>query len=59
VHFPEVEGMNLYAMFWPEPAVRRMLGDRFELISRFDPLADPETATRARMSHDAYLVRRL
>jgi len=37
----------------------RMLGDRFELISRFDPKADPETATRARMSHDAYLVRRL
>lgn len=58
VHFPEVEGMNLCAMFWPEAAVRRMLGDRFELISRFDPVRDRNTATRARLTHDAYLVRR-
>jgi SAM-dependent methyltransferase len=58
VHFPEAEGMNLCSAFWPDAAVRRMLGDRFELTSHFDPLHDPATAERARMSHDAYLVRR-
>jgi GT2 family glycosyltransferase/2-polyprenyl-3-methyl-5-hydroxy-6-metoxy-1,4-benzoquinol methylase len=58
VHVPEAEGMNLCSAFWPEAAVRSMLGDRFELISHFDPLHDPATAERARMSHDAYLVRR-
>jgi len=59
VHFPEVEGMNLCSMFWPEAAVRRMLGDRFEIVSRFDPLTDVATAETAQMPHDAYLVRRV
>jgi len=59
VHFPEVTGMNLCSTFWPEPAVRRMLTGRFEVVSRFDPLADPVASEDARMSHDAYLVRRL
>lgn len=59
VHFPEVEGMNLCSTFWPESSVRRMLGDRFEVLTRLDPLADPTTAEQSRMSHDAYLVRRL
>lgn len=58
VHFSEAAGLNLCSMFWPEAAVCRMLRDRFDVISRFDPLADPVTAERARMSHDAYLVRR-
>jgi len=58
VHFPEAEGMNLCSMFWPEAAVRRMLSDRFEVLARHDPLADPATAERSRLPHDAYLVRR-
>jgi SAM-dependent methyltransferase len=58
VHFPEVEGMNLCSTFWPEAAVHKMVGTRFEVISRFDPTTDPAAAERARMSHDAYLVLR-
>jgi len=59
VHFPEVEGMNLCSTFWSEAAVRRMARNRFEVVSRFDPLLDPATADRAHMTHDAYLMRRL
>jgi ubiquinone/menaquinone biosynthesis C-methylase UbiE len=59
VHFPELEGMNVCSTFWPQAGVQRLLGDRFEIVSRFDPLADPAASERVRMTHDAYLVRRL
>jgi len=51
--------MNVCSTFWPQAGVQRLLGDRFEIISRFDPLADPAASERVRMTHDAYLVRRL
>jgi len=58
VWFPEIEGTNLCAAYWPEPAVPVMLGDRFQLVSHLDPQADPVRAQAAQIApHDSYLVR--
>jgi SAM-dependent methyltransferase len=59
VWFPEIEGTNLCGAYWPDPAVRRMLGDRFELIGHLDPAVEPDLAARLRLTHDAYLVERV
>jgi SAM-dependent methyltransferase len=59
VWFPEIEGTNLCGAYWPERSVQRMLGTRFEGLAHFDPQADPATAKRAFLAHDAYLARRV
>jgi hypothetical protein len=59
VWLPETEGTNICGAYWPPSAVPRMLGDDFEIVEHFDPQADPLTAQRAYLAHDAYLVRRL
>lgn len=59
VHFPEVEGTNLCSVYWPEDAVLKVLGERFEVLHHFDPGEDPAAAASALLQHDAYLVRRL
>jgi SAM-dependent methyltransferase len=59
VWFPEIEGTNLCAAYWPDAAVPRMLGDRFEVIAHLDPQAQPARAQAAQVApHDSYLVRR-
>lgn len=58
VWLPEVQGTNFCGAYWPRPAVQRMLGDRFEVLVRFDPRAEAELAKRMNLDHDAYLVRR-
>jgi SAM-dependent methyltransferase len=58
VTLPEVQGTNLCGAYWPEAAVRRMLGERFDIVAHFDPQAEPEVARRAVLAHDAYLLRR-
>jgi SAM-dependent methyltransferase len=59
VWFPEIEGTNLCAAYWPEAAVAGMLGDGFEILAHLDPLVDPARAQTAQLApHDSYLVRR-
>jgi SAM-dependent methyltransferase len=58
VSLPEVQGTNLCGAYWPEPAVRRMLGSSFDVVAHFDPEAEPETAQRNVLAHDAYLLQR-
>jgi SAM-dependent methyltransferase len=59
VWFPEIEGTNLCAAYWPDVAIERMLGDGFELLTHLDPQADPVRAQVAQLApHDSYLVRR-
>lgn len=57
VWLPETEGTNICGAYWPASSVPRMLGSGFEIVERFDPQADPATAQRAWLAHDAYLVR--
>jgi SAM-dependent methyltransferase len=58
VWFPEIEGTNLCAAYWPGGAVAEMLGSGFEVLVHLDPLADPASAQGAQVApHDAYLVR--
>jgi SAM-dependent methyltransferase len=59
VWFPEIEGTNLCCSYWPVTAVERILGSDFEVLAHLDPQADPATAERLFLTHDAYLVRRL
>jgi SAM-dependent methyltransferase len=59
VWLPEIEGTNICGAFWPTSAVPRMLASGFEIVEHFDPQADPATAQRAWLAHDAYLVRRV
>jgi SAM-dependent methyltransferase len=59
VWLPEIEGTNICGAYWPPSAVPRMLSDGFEIVEHFDPQAQPLTAQRAYLAHDAYLVRRL
>jgi SAM-dependent methyltransferase len=58
VWLPETQGTNICGAYWPPSAVARMLGSDFEIVEHFDPLADPSTAQRLFLAHDAYLVRR-
>jgi SAM-dependent methyltransferase len=58
VVLPEVEGTNLCGAYWPDSAVASMLGSDFEVLDHFDPKADPITARKALVAHDAYLLRR-
>jgi SAM-dependent methyltransferase len=59
VWFPEIEGTNLCAAYWPEAAVAGMLAPGLEVIARLDPLAEPAVAQGAQIApHDAYLLRR-
>ena len=44
--------------YWPEEAVRRMLSERFEVLTHFNPQTEGTTAERIELAHDAYLVRR-
>jgi SAM-dependent methyltransferase len=58
VWFPEIEGTNLCAAYWPAASVPQMLGGGFEVLAHLDPLADPARAQGAQVApHDAYLVR--
>ncbi|MCW3057788.1 MAG: methylase involved in ubiquinone/menaquinone biosynthesis, partial [Solirubrobacterales bacterium] len=59
VWFPEIEGTNLCGAHWPDAAVERILGSKFEVLHHFDPKADAATAERVSLPHDAYLVRRM
>jgi SAM-dependent methyltransferase len=59
VWLPETQGTNICGAYWPPSAVARMLGSDFEIVEHFDPLADPSTAQRLFLAHDAYLVRRV
>jgi len=60
VWFPEIEGTNLCAAYWPQASVADMLGDGFEVLAHLDPLAQPAAAQGAQVApHDAYLVRRI
>jgi hypothetical protein len=59
VWFPEIEGTNLCAAYWPDAAVAEMLGDGFEVVARLDPQTEPARAQAAQLApHDSYLVRR-
>lgn len=59
VWFPEIEGTNLCAAYWPPASVAQMLGSGLEVIAHLDPQADPARAQTAQIApHDAYLVRR-
>jgi SAM-dependent methyltransferase len=58
VWFPEIEGTNLCAAYWPAGSVAEMLGSGFEVLAHLDPLADPASAQGAQVApQDAYLVR--
>jgi SAM-dependent methyltransferase len=58
VWFPEIEGTNLCAAYWPQEAVRGMLGDRVQLLRHLDPEREPARAQAAQIApHDSYLVR--
>jgi SAM-dependent methyltransferase len=58
VWFPEIEGTNLCAAYWPGGSVAEMIGSGFEVLAHLDPLADPATAQGAQVApQDAYLVR--
>jgi SAM-dependent methyltransferase len=60
VWFPEIEGTNLCAAYWPASSVSQMLGEGFEVLRHLDPIADPAAAQGAQVApHDSYLVRRL
>ncbi len=59
VWLPEIQGTNICGAFWPAAAVPGMLGDGWQVVHHFDPQADPATAERADLAHDAYLVRRV
>jgi SAM-dependent methyltransferase len=59
VWLPEIEGTNLCCAYWPDPAVKGMLGRDFEILVHLDPKADPQRAEEALVEHDAYLVRRV
>jgi SAM-dependent methyltransferase len=59
VWFPEIEGTNLCAAYWPEAAVAGMLGSDFVVLDHLDPLSSPGKAHGAQVApHDAYLLRR-
>jgi len=53
-----VQGTNLCGAYWPEASVKRMLGDRFELLEHFDPRDDHAAAEGIKLAYDAYLARR-
>lgn len=58
VWFPEIEGTNLCAAYWPAASVPQMLGRDLEVLAHLDPLAEPAGAQGAQVApHDAYLVR--
>jgi SAM-dependent methyltransferase len=59
VWLPEIEGTNLCCAHWPNPAVEGVLGSDFEILVHLDPKANPATARKALVEHDAYLVRRV
>jgi SAM-dependent methyltransferase len=60
VWFPEIEGTNLCAAYWPDASVPAMLGDAFEVLEHLDPQTDPLSAQVAQIApHDAYLIRRV
>jgi SAM-dependent methyltransferase len=59
VRLPEIQGTNLCSAYWPHASVASMLGSGFETLVHLDPKADPATAQKALLEHDAYLVRRL
>jgi SAM-dependent methyltransferase len=60
VWFPEIEGTNLCASYWPEAAVTSMFAPNYEMLVHLDPLADPALSQSAQIApHDAYLMRRL
>jgi SAM-dependent methyltransferase len=59
VWFPEIEGTNMCAAYWPDAAVAGMLGDAFDVLTHLDPQADAARAQTAQLApHDSYLVRR-
>jgi SAM-dependent methyltransferase len=58
VWFPEIEGTNLCAAYWPRASVAQMLGSEFEVLVHLDSLTEPAAAQAAQVApHDAYLVR--
>jgi hypothetical protein len=59
VWLPEIQGTNMCGSYWPDASVRHMLGGGFEVLAHFNPHADPVTAGRIELAHDAYLMRRL
>jgi SAM-dependent methyltransferase len=59
VWLPEIQGTNMCGAYWPEASVERMLGDRFEVLTHFNPQQEAATAAHIELAHDAYLVRRL
>jgi SAM-dependent methyltransferase len=59
VWLPEIEGTNMCGAYWPEASVERMLGERYEVLTHFNPQAEAAAAGRIELAHDAYLVRRL
>jgi SAM-dependent methyltransferase len=59
VWFPEIEGTNLCAAYWPSAFVSALTSDSFEVLSHLDPQEAPALAQRAQVApHDAYLLRR-
>jgi SAM-dependent methyltransferase len=59
VWFPEIQGTNLCAAYWPHAAVSQMFDREFEVLLHLDPLAEPAAAQAAEIApHDGYLVRR-
>jgi SAM-dependent methyltransferase len=59
VWFPEIEGTNLCAAYWPEAAAQAMLGEAFGTLVHLDPQTEATVAERAQVApHDAYLVQR-
>jgi SAM-dependent methyltransferase len=60
VWFPEIEGTNLCASYWPEASVAGMLGEDFVVLEHLDPQTDPASSQGAQVApHDAYLLRRI
>lgn len=60
VWFPEIEGTNLCAAYWPDSAVAGMVGDGFRVVSHLDPVAEPAAAQTAQIApHDSYLMRKV
>lgn len=57
VWLPEIEGTNLCCSYWPEVAVERMLGERFDVLDHLDPETDPNAAEAVLLEHDSYLIR--
>jgi SAM-dependent methyltransferase len=58
VWFPEIEGTNLCAAYWPDESVEKILGRDLEVVGHLDPQLEPARAQAAQIApHDSYLVR--